>query len=76
MEAAVAQPFNPVQLHLLKIFQFTRDETSLTELKDVLFDFYCKKVDEEADRIWKEKNMSNETMRELKNAHFRTPYHQ
>jgi hypothetical protein len=74
MEATVVQSLNPIQLHLLKLFQYTKDDESLNELKGVLFDFYCKKIEDEADRIWKEKSMSNEMMHDLKNAHFRTPY--
>jgi len=71
MEATL---FNPVQLHLLNMFSYNRDEVSLFELKEVLFNYYCQKLNEEGKRIWKEKNMSNETMRELLSTHLRTPY--
>jgi len=71
MEATL---LNPVQLHLLRLFSHNRDEESLSELKEVLFNYYCQKVNEEGQRIWKEKNMSNEIMHELLNSHFRTPY--
>ena len=66
--------FNPVQLHLLRMFSYNRDEASLFELKEVLFNYYCQKLNEEGKRIWKEKNMSNEMMHELLNTHLRTPY--
>jgi len=71
MEATI---LNPVQLHLLRMFSHNRDEASLVELKDVLFNYYCQKVNEEGKRVWKEKNMSNQTMNELLNTHLRTPY--
>jgi hypothetical protein len=71
MEATV---FNPTQLHLLKMFSYNKDEDSLKELKDVLFEYYCQKASEEGKRIWKEKNLSNETMQEWLNTHIRTPY--
>jgi hypothetical protein len=71
MEATL---LNPVQLHLLRMFSYSRDEENLQELKEVLFDYYCRKVDEEGKRLWKEKNMSNELMQELLNTHIRTPY--
>jgi len=64
---------NPVQLHLLRIFSHDGDEESLNELKEVLFNYYCQKVNEEGKRIWKEKSMSNEMMHELLNMHLRTP---
>ena len=71
MEATL---LNPVQLHLLRIFSYNRDEESLVELKEVLFNYYCQKLNEEGKRIWKEKDMSNEMMHELLNTHLRTPY--
>ena len=71
MEATL---LNPVQLHLLRMFSHNRDEESLVELKEVLFNYYCLKLNEEGKRIWKEKNMSNEMMHELLNTHLRTPY--
>jgi len=61
---------NPVQFHLLRMFSYNRDEESLVELKEVLFNYYCQKLNEEGKRIWKEKNMSNEMMRELLNTHY------
>ena len=75
MVATVANPpLNPVQLHLLKVFSYNKDEASLLELKEVLFKYYCQRVNEEGKRIWDEKNMSNEMMDDLLNAHLRTPY--
>ena len=71
MEAKI---LNPVQLHLLRMFSYKRDEQSLIELKEVLFNHYCQKASEEGKRIWKEKNLSNETMKEWLNTHMRTPY--
>ena len=71
MEATV---LNPTQLHLLKMFSYNRDEESLYEMKEVLFNYYCQKVSEEGKRVWEEKNMSNEMMHELLNTHTRTPY--
>ena len=71
MEATL---LNPVQLHLLRMFSYNRDEASLFELKEVLFNHYCQKVNEEGKRVWREKNLSNEMMHELLNTHLRTPY--
>ena len=65
---------NPVQLHLLRMFSHNKDEKSLIELKDVLFNHYCQKVNKEGKRIWKENGLNNEIMHELLNTHLRTPY--
>jgi hypothetical protein len=71
MEATL---LNPTQLHLLRIFSYNSDEASLNELKEVLFDYYYQKANEEGKRIWKEKNMSNDLLYELLKTHMRTPY--
>ena len=41
---------NPVQLHLLEMFNYCGSEQTVSEMKDVLADFYAKKVQKEADR--------------------------
>jgi hypothetical protein len=75
MEAAVSYPpLNPVQLHLLKMFSFTKSEESLNELKSVLLDFYHKKLDEETDRLWEEGKLNDHVIDEMLNCHQRTPY--
>jgi len=71
MEATI---LNPSQLHLLHMFSYNRDEESLLELKEVLFNYYCQKVEEEGKRVWKEKKLSNEQMHELLNTHSRTAH--
>ena len=65
---------NPIQLRLLQMFSYTNNEESLEEMRDVLLDHIRNKADREIERVWKEKNMNNEMMHELKNAHYRTPY--
>lgn len=70
-----AQPaLNATQLHLVEMFSLNTQQETLTELKSVLLDFYRKKVDEEGDRLWKSKNLSNAKMEEMLYAHDRTPY--
>jgi len=71
MEATI---LNPSQLHLLRMFSYNKDERSLQELKEVLFNYYWQKVGEESKEVWKEKNLSNEQMYELLNTHLRTSY--
>ena len=38
-----ARTINPVQLHLLEMFSFCGSEQTVSEMKDVLADFYAKK---------------------------------
>jgi len=72
MEATL---LNPVQLHLLRMFSYNRDEESLNILKEALFDYYCEKMDEESDKWWNENNMTAEKFEQMcSNIHYRTPY--
>ncbi|MDR2497988.1 MAG: hypothetical protein LBD28_00920 [Tannerellaceae bacterium] len=65
---------NPTQLHLLRMFAYHKDEESLNELKEVWLEHVRKKLSEEVEKVWKEKNMTNEMLEELLNTHIRTPY--
>ena len=38
--------FTPAQLHLLKMFSFMKSDEQLDEMKQVLCDYYFKKVEE------------------------------
>lgn len=65
---------NPVQLHLLEMFSYCGSEQTVSELKDVLADFYAKKVQKEADRLWDEGILDGEAIEQILQEHWRTPY--
>jgi hypothetical protein len=73
---AAQQPtkLNAVQMHLLKMFARPMNEQDLQAIKALLSNYYAQKVDEESERIWEEKGMSQQSIDELLNAHLRTPY--
>ena len=67
METTVTyQPFNATQLHLLKMFSFTKTEQTLQDLKKLLRSFYIKQIENEVDKYKIDDQMLNE--------HLRTPY--
>jgi len=67
METIVAnQPLNATQLHLLKMFSFTKTEQTLQDLKKLLRDFYIQQVEKEVDKYQIDDQILNE--------HLRTPY--
>ena len=68
-----ARTINPVQLHLLEMFNYCRSEQMVSELKDVLADFYAKKVQKEADRLWDEGTLNGEAIEQILQEHWRTP---
>jgi len=59
-------PFNATQLHLLKMFSFTKTEQTLQDLKKLLRDFYIQQVEKEVDKYQIDDQILNE--------HLRTPY--
>jgi len=72
MEATVANtPFNSVQLHLLKIFSFTKSEEGLKELQAVLFNYYRNRLKVQTDEFWKKNNLDNAKMEEIMYGHNR-----
>ena len=66
--------FNPIQLHLLKIFSRISSEEELKEVQHVLTEYYFKKVEKRAAEIYKEKGWTPETLESMSHEHFRTPY--
>ena len=65
---------NPAQLHIIELFSYCKSEKSISELKDVLADFYAKQVQEEADRLWAEGSLNGEAIEQILTEHWRTPY--
>lgn len=64
METVQAQetPFNLAQLELLKLFSRVKDEKELFEIKELISQYYTKKLLDETDRIWEERGYTQETM--------------
>ena len=66
--------FNPVQMHVLEMFNYCKSENAIEELKEVLADYYAKKTQEEADRLWENGTLDENAVEELLSEHLRTPY--
>ena len=71
---AVRTTFNPVQLHILEMFNYTKDDKDMNELKNVLATFYATQVQKEADRLWENGTLDGNAIEGLLNEHLRTPY--
>ena len=69
-----AKTINPIQLHLLEMFNYCNSEQMMEELQDVLADFYAKQVQKEADRLWDEGSLDGEAIEKILAEHWRTPY--
>ena len=55
-------PFSNVQMELLKLYSTNLEENDLKELRKVLSNHFARKATRGADRIWKQKKMSADTM--------------
>ena len=64
---AVKQPLSNVQIELLKIYSTNISEPEMKELKNLLAQFYANKSIENANKSWKDKNLSNDIMDEWLN---------
>ena len=65
---------NPIQLNLLEMFRYSESEQMMSDLKEVLADFYAKQVQQEADRLWEKGDLNGEAIEKILNEHWRTPY--
>ena len=58
----------PMQKHLLELFSFDLTKKEMTELRNLLVNYYNLKVTSEASKIWKEKKLSNRQLNNLLKA--------
>ncbi len=70
----IAQTLNPTQIHLLEMFSYCKDAESLQELKNVLSDYYAKKLQNEANALWDQGVLDAEAIERIGKEHWRTPY--
>lgn len=66
--------FSPAQLHILEMMSYFKTESAVQELQKVLSDYYAKKVQEEADRLWDEGILNADAIETIGESHLRTPY--
>ncbi len=62
------QPFSNVQLELLKIFSVGISDEELVDLKELLVEFYSKRLISLANTAWDKNNWSNEKMDDILNS--------
>ena len=64
-----------LQLELLKTFSRPLPENQILEIKELLSDYFAKKVDDEMDKLFEENKWEvNDKVEEWKGEHIRTPY--
>ncbi|MBC7440017.1 MAG: hypothetical protein H7250_08550 [Flavobacterium sp.] len=65
MQAALKQPFTNVQLELLKTFSHQLPESDLIDLKNTLALFFAKRLINQADTVWEEKDWNDKLVDEM-----------
>jgi len=63
--------FNPIQLHLLRLFSVNTSEASLTELKNVLAKYYAEKLKNKVNDLWDNGTINLDKIEEIKHSHLR-----
>ena len=66
--------FNDAQLHILRMMSYIKTKEELYDLKNVLSDFYAKKVDAEMDELWEQGVITPATIEEWGKEHLRIAY--
>lgn len=62
---------NATQQYLLRLFAVNDSEKSLNELKEVLVDFYQKKLSAKLNELWDKGVITPEKLEEIKHSHLR-----
>lgn len=63
-----------VQLELLKLYAEGVSDTEIAEIRQLLGMYYAKKAIAAADKVWEEKQLTNEVMESWLKKKMRTPY--
>ena len=56
---------NQTQIHLLKMFELESSEDSLKELKDVLYRYYSKRMDDCLNDLWDSGQLDQQRLDEI-----------
>jgi hypothetical protein len=65
---AATHKFSNVQLELLRLYSSNIPDDVLLEMRDVLSRFFAEKASNEMDKLWDEREWSDDTMREWLNT--------
>lgn len=60
-----ATALNMPQVHLLQMFQVDKSQRGLEELKELLYSYYSKKMNESLDELWDSGVLNQERLDEI-----------
>ena len=57
--------FNPIQIHLLKMFALDDTPSGLDELKEVLYRYYSSKMNAQLEEMWQSGELNQQRLDEI-----------
>jgi hypothetical protein len=63
-----------MQMELVKMFNYNLPENELQDIKQLLVQYFAKKVSDDIDAEWNKQNWTDETMNTFLQEHLRTKY--
>lgn len=70
----MTKPLTNLQVELLKSFNFEIDEGQLKEIKQMLINYFAKKVSDGMDQLFDDNDWDDSKLDEWSGEHMRTPY--
>lgn len=75
MEATLNRTiFTPAQAEVLNAVAHLRTEEEIRGLRQAISNYFFDIVDKEMDKLWESGAWNEQTLEDLKTAHYRTPY--
>lgn len=65
---------NQAQIEMLGALSAIKSEADLYALKLTISEFFANRADEEMERLWSNGTWNEQTLKDLRTAHYRTPY--
>ena len=69
-----ANALNEAQMSILRLLGSMKTVEEVNELRQVICDYYARRVDDEVDKLWAEDKWNNEKNEAILKEHLRTPY--
>ncbi len=66
--------FTPAQIEVLNAVAHLRTEEEIRGLRQAISNYFFDLVDKEMDQLWESGEWNEQTLEDLKTAHYRTPY--
>ena len=69
-----AKALNEAQMSILRLLGSMKTVEEVNELRQVICDYYARRVDDEVEKLWESGQWDNEKNEAVLSEHLRTPY--